>query len=408
MKKITLLLFTMIFLSASIVLMGSQYRPLTPELIMTRYMLISIGFSILIFIYFINGGIKKVRFSSFLAFYIFILWSLFSLSVLVSETLNNEFPIQGLFFLLIVPFIYFIVMPFVTKKGGFVIHYALFASNFLYILLSYVLRPVDSLPYMGITANPNGFGQIAAIACISGFIILITIPKQKRWTKLLLIAALLLSLGSVILSSSRTSFVVVAFIIFIITVYFLVARGNFKPLLSLVTLGVIAWLSPLREVFLAGLVDKFAEYYQNGNILNGRTGTWGIVMRDARLFGNGEDYFDHFFEGAHNSIINILGVYGIIPALLLTTFLVALMVQAFLFAFRNKKDTLAVFPFVIIVTFTLFSMTEAMFGLIGNGITVAFYLVTGYILFYGCRAEPKAKVKAPVVLQPHIKNTTLN
>ncbi|WHY85622.1 hypothetical protein QNH39_23920 [Neobacillus novalis] len=380
MRKINFILFTMIYFAASIVLMGSQYRPLSPTLIYSRYALILLGFFIIIVIYFKKHGLTIMRFPSFFSMYLFIIWILFGFSVILSEIIHHTFPFQGLFFLLIVPFIYFSVMPFMTKLGGPFIHHSLFTANLLYILISYLTVRVEFLPYSGIAANPNGFGQIAAITVIAGFFTLITLSNKGRLPKLLIIAAILLSLVSVIFSSSRTSFLVVGIITLIISVHFIMAKRNFKPLLIIMTIGLIGWFSPLKEKFLSGLLEKFASLNEAGNLFNGRTGTWQLVVKEASLFGHGDDYFEGFFEGAHNSLINILGVYGIIPTLLLAAFLLFLIVLAFINTFRKSQDKLAIFPFIIIVTFTLFSMTEAMFGLIGNGITIAFYHVVGLLL----------------------------
>lgn len=387
MKKLNFLhfgsfiLFTMIYFTASIVLLGSQYRPLSIELIITRYALVLLGFIVLVFIYFFKNGLKVFRFPSFLSFYIFILWILFSLTVVISEVMHHSFPLQGFFFLLVVPFIYYTVMPYMTKLGGPVIHHSLFAANMIYVLISFFTRPVEMLPYSGIAANPNGLGQIGAITVITGIFILITLSNKRIFVKLLIIAVMLLSLVGVILSSSRTSFVIVGIITLMVAAHFTVARKNYKPFLVLLVVGFIAWFTPIRDMLLSGLIEKFSGLYHDGNLLNYRTIVWGGVFRELSLFGHGEDYFQHFVEGAHNSIIYILGVYGLIPAILLSTFLVLLILSAIKYTIHSKNQKLAIFPLTIIVTFILFSMTESMFGLVGNGITIAFYHAVGILLF---------------------------
>jgi O-antigen ligase len=390
MKIINFILFTIIYFSASIVLMGNQYRPLAPGLIYVRYACIILCFTILILVYFRKKGLTITRFPSFFAFYIFIIWVLFSFSVILSEILHDSFPTQGMFFLLVVPFIYYTVMPYVTNLSGPVIHYSLFAANFIYILISFITVPVQFLPYYGIVANPNGFGQIGAITVIAGIFLLFTLPSRRKLTKVLVCASVVLSLVGVILSSSRTSILVIGMVTLIFATYSIVIQKNMKPLLIIIFAGIISWFSPIKELFITGMVDKFSTFYNEGDLLNGRLGIWEIVFNDSALFGNGEDYFQNFFEGAHNSIVYILGVYGIVPALLLTIFLLLLIVIGFLNILKNKNDKFAIFPFVIIVTFFLFSMTEAMFGLIGNGITIAFYHVVGILLF-------KAKLKKEAI-----------
>jgi O-antigen ligase len=379
-QTVSFILFTLIYFTASIVLMGNQYRPLSTELIYLRYILIILGFAFLIFIYFIKKGLSIFQFPSFLSMYLFIIWIIFSLSIVISEVVHQTFPFQGLFFLLFVPFIYFTVMPFITKIGGSVYHISLFIASITYIIVSYITKPIDFLPYTGILANPNGFGQISAISFITGVFTLLTLSKKRILAKILVIAALILSLVSVILSSSRTSFLIVAIITMIISIHFLIVKRNIKPLLMIIMAGVIAWFSPLKEMILGGLVKKFSEFYLDGNLFNGRTSVWEGVLQEGALFGHGEDYFQHFIEGAHNSIVYILGVYGIVPAILLTAFLLFLIILAFSNAFRNSH-LMGIYSFVIIITFTLFSMTESMFGLVGNGITIAFYHVCGLLIF---------------------------
>jgi O-antigen ligase len=375
------LVFTMIYFTASIVLLGSQYRPLAIELIFTRYILVLLGFLVLIFIYLWKNGLTIIRFPSYLSIYLFIIWILFSLSVILSEILHHSMPIQGLFFLVIVPFIYFTVMPFMTKIGGYHIHYSLFLANFSYLVISYLTVPINFLPYSGVTANPNGFGQISAIVVITGYFILLSLPKKQLIAKVVIFTAMSLAIVGIFLSTSRTSFLVVGIITFILTIHYLLQR-NLKPLLILLLAGLIGWFTPIKEMYLTGILDKFKEFYHAGNLSNGRMEIWQEVFSDAALFGNGEDYFHSFFEGAHNSIIYILGVYGIVPAIFLSIFLLFLMILGIQHTIQKINQKFAIFPFIIIFTFILFSMTEAMFGLIGNGITIAFYHVVGILLFH--------------------------
>jgi hypothetical protein len=379
-SKLSFILFTLIYFSASIVLMGNPYRPLTIELIYARYILLILAFIILVFIYFRSKGLALFRFSSYFSFYVILIWVLFGLSVLISEVSHQKFPVQGFFFLLIVPFMYFTVMPFMSKIGGHVMHYSLFMANMLYILISYITTPVSELPYLGVMANPNGFGQLSAIAVISGYFIIVTLPEKRILTKLIILAAIILSVISVLISFSRTSFIIIVIISLIITIDFIIKR-NLKPFIVFLLVGIVSWFTPIKDMFINGLMEKFSQAYISGSVLNGRMETWLMVIEDSSLFGNDRVYFDQFFEGAHNSIINILGVYGVIPALLLTVFLILTFFLAVKHSIRNNQDPLGIFPLVIIVTFILYSMTEVMFGLVGTGISVAFYHVVGLLLF---------------------------
>jgi O-antigen ligase len=389
LPAISFILFSFIYFAASIVLLGNQYMPLKPEYIYTRYALLLFGFSSIIFIYLRKNGLKLYRFTSLLSSYLFFIWILFGLSIVVSEVIHNSIPVQGLFFIIMVPFVYFTAMPYLTKVSGSITHIALFAANITYLLISYGTVPLAILPYSGIAANTNGFGQMGAIAVISGIFTLLTLSRKRKIAKFFTFIAIIISFISVLISFSRTSLLVVVTAIFIIFAHYVITHRTMKPLIFLLIVGVIAWFTPVKQMFLSGVFEKFSTLQDEGNLLNGRTSIWQIVFKETTLFGHGKDYFNGFFEGAHNSIVYIIGVYGLFPAVLLVAFLLFLNVLSFLHMIKQKSnDKTAVFPFVIIVSFTLFSMTEEMFGLIGNGITIAFYHVVGLLLF----REPKTKI----------------
>jgi hypothetical protein len=377
---ISFILFTLIYFSASIVFMDTIYRPIAPELRMARYVSLIVCFSVLIIIYLKKNGLTITPFPSYLSVYVFWIWTLFSISIVISELIQNAIPVQGFFFLLIVPFLYYSVMPFMTKISGQVIPLALFTANMLYLVISIATKPILILPYSGVAANPNGFGQMGALVFISGLIMLVTLSRKAMITKIGILAAMVFALVCVLLSESRTSLFIVVIITIFTTFHTLLSKRNFRPLLAIIALGLIGWFSPLRDILLSGVGRKISQLTSEGDFSNGRSEVWQGVIKEATLFGHGERYDENFTEGAHNSIIQILGYYGIIPALLLSTFLLLLLILAFINIYKVKQK-IAILPFVIILTFTLYCMTESMFGLIGNGITIAFYHTIGLLIF---------------------------
>jgi O-antigen ligase len=381
LQAVTFIIFTLIYFSASMVLMGTPYRPLSEEVIYLRYALLLVGFVLLVVIYLFKGGLTLFRFPSYKSLFLFFIWILYSLSIVLSELGQQIVPIQGLLFLLIVPFLYFTVMPYITKISNHVIYQSLFTANVLYLLISFATKPFETIPYSGLAANPNGFGQMGALTYISGIFLLMSLSKKRILLKLFVMVSMALAFIGIILSTSRTSLVIVLFISIIVTLYLAVKKQKVKPILGFLVLGVIIWFSPIKDMYLVGIIEKFSQLNSSGNLLNGRTDIWETTFKDATLFGYGEHYFERFIEGAHNSMIYTLGAYGFASAILLSIFLLALNLLAFLHIFESK-DKLAIFPFVLIATFTLFNITETMFGFIGNGITIAFYHVTGILMFH--------------------------
>lgn len=366
--------------------MGSAYRPLDPFLNVLRYILVGVGF-FLLFYHFLRRKQQWPKFRSYLSFYLFFIWILFGSTIFISEMTHHSIPIQGLFLLVFVPIIYFWVMPGSGKMFELVVLCGLFFSNFFYIVCSYIRVPITIFPYYGLAGNPNGFGQLSTLSFITAIYLLIVKSNGKRplqkLKKPLLFCALSISFISVILSQSRTSLVVMGAITLFLLFIYIINHTSWKPLLFIFTIVTIFLLFIPKETLLSGLIDKFSTSHSQGDLLNGREEIWGKVINEAVLLGNGSSYFDGFTEGAHNSIIWILGVYGYLAALLFAIFLLFALIVSIQFIFKKGNNHLVKFlPFIITLTFILFSMTESMFGLIGTGITIAFYNVVGYLLFY--------------------------
>lgn len=383
------LLLVVIYFSSSMVLMGTVYRPLPAILVDMRYLLVGLGFFILLFIYLKQKKHFSIKFRSYSSLYLYFTWFAFSSFVILSEIIHNTFPVQGIFFLVMIPIMYFSVMPSVIKVQGQMILWGLLLANLTYLVDSYLTVPFMLLPYSGIAANPNGFGQMGALTFICALFLLLTGTKRKRirgfFIRMVYLLALAIAFMSVIVSASRTSFIIMVISSAILIIYTAMIKKKRKPLLLTILIVLIVFFSPLKNLFFAGLIEKAQLVAsQGGGLLDGRSAVWQYILDDAKILGNGESYFDGVMEGAHNSIFSVLAVYGYIPALFLTAFLIYCVYASFRYAIVNRRNNdFALLPFVMVVTFCLFSLTEAMFGLIGNGVTVAFFNVVGFLFFKG-------------------------
>ena len=116
--------------------------------------------------------------------------------------------------------------------------------------------------------------------------------------------------------------------------------------------------------------------------MSGRDDIWAKTLIDMKLLGNGEKYFETNFDlGAHNTIVHIIGVNGIIAEMLMVSFaLVSFYYAAIYFRKHWQKDRYAIAPLVFMTCFWTLSMGEGMFGSLGNAMTLAYMLSVGVIM----------------------------
>jgi O-antigen ligase len=85
----------------------------------------------------------------------------------------------------------------------------------------------------------------------------------------------------------------------------------------------LAYIVYQNNYVISGMIDKIQSHSNQGNILSGRLYIWQKTLEDSTLLGHGRDYFaNNFVLGAHNSLIGILGEYGIIPTIFMIIFAV--------------------------------------------------------------------------------------
>ena len=129
----------------------------------------------------------------------------------------------------------------------------------------------------------------------------------------------------------------------------------------------------------SGLLDSVLSKSTNSeqSLLADREAIWIGSLAEPRLFGHGGNYFsDNFGAVSHNSLIEVYGRYGVLPALLFVAFGITGLWVAWRY-FRDNPDPMSGGPLIIMVCFWVISSGETMFGMFAGSINIAFLLCTG-------------------------------
>ena len=372
---------SLMYLSASLVFLGSDYKPLPFFILILRYSVI-----FLILIYFSIVGIIRVSFKRRITLHpiswlLLFTWFLFSFTVFISEIVHEGFVTESVFYLFIVPLVYFYFVPMVIKDFNKVLLWGLFWSSFPLIIISLISSPPNTnFSYIGIFANANGLGIICAQAYMASWLLFLYGKKEGRrfiHTVFYLIV-ICFSVYGIMISTNRTALVVISYISLFTSLhsffFYRIKRG-------LLIIGVIPFILFLRPVqnLLNGVIYEFQYLSLNNDLSNGRLDKWLKVINDVEVMGHGTNYWPSLV--AHNSFIYVLGVFGVIAFILLLVFIAFSFIKSILYFNSNRNISFSVVPFVLISSFILFSITEIMFGTIGSSLTLAFFHSVGLIIF---------------------------
>ena len=381
-NRIIVILLAILFGGASLTNFGTLDAPLDPAIIILRFTMIGI---VLIFFAIISGS--ELLNMPTKPFPLTFLWATYSLVFILSGFANNDLTSlrDGFWFMIAVPMIFFNALPKLMKKSGnILITLGLLLGVSPYIVLSWALQPVwqsDSKIYSGIFPNSNQLGFTAAAMSSSLFVLAIgcLFSKKNSFESLLVNMSLVACLVTIMLANARTSLIT----------FFVMSLLLFWHLFQNARNIVIAVIG----VFLAGvailgvgsqnpwLFERIGEI-QGKDALSGRDDIWAKTFIDMKLLGNGEKYFETNFDlGAHNTIVHIVGVNGIIAALLMVSFaLVSFYYAVVYFRKHYQEDPYAIAPLVFMSCFWTLSMGEGMFGSLGNAMTLAYMLSIGVIM----------------------------
>ncbi|MBN2002168.1 MAG: O-antigen ligase family protein [Anaerolineae bacterium] len=375
--------------AASLSLLGAASRPLSSTVVKLRYGLVAccLGTFLILGRFRISPHISKQSLGTFGA------WLLFGISVLFSALLNADTSllIDGLWFVLAVPLIFFNVFPnLVPRISPRQLVTMLFFSQAVYIIVSLLVEPPLSITsrYGGVFPNTNQFGGVCVVLGACSLVMWVSSIAQRNslWAKLAISLLVIGCLFLTAISFSRTSLVTFFILILVIAVASIRSWKLFRKIcMYLALLGCmvfVAYLNPQIQDLTTGIMNKLESKLQEGDILSGRQAIWTKTLREFSVFGHGSRYFaDEVGSGAHNSLIKVLGENGIFAMVSLMAFGILGFLQSILYFKKYfRTDPYAITPLILAVCFWIMSMGEGLFGSIGRGITVAYMISIGMVM----------------------------
>ncbi len=381
-NRIIVVLLAILFGGASLTNLGTLYAPLDPAITVLRFTMI--GIALMLFAIISGSELLNIPTKPFpLTF----LWNAYSLVFILSGFANNDLTIlrDGFWFMIAVPVIFFNALPKLMKKSAnILITLGLLLGVSPYIICSWALQPVwqsDSRIYSGIFPNANQLGFTAAAMSSSLFVLAIgcLFSKKNSFQLLLVNISLVACLMTIMLANARTS-LITFFIMSLLLLWQL-----FQSTRNIVMAVIAAFAIGMAIVSIGAqnpwLFERIGDI-QEKDALSGRNDIWAKTLIDMKLLGNGEKYFESNFDlGAHNTIVHIMGVNGIIAAMLMVSFaLVSFYYAAIYFRKHWREDRYAIAPLVFMTCFWTLSMGEGMFGSLGNAMTLAYMLSVGVIM----------------------------
>ena len=381
-QVIIVIALSVLFGGTSLIGLGSYNLPLDPAVLKLRYLLVASSLLILILMSpFKQWGFHRQDRP------LLLLWILFGLALVMSGIANDDTTIvrDGLWQMIAVPLIMFNAAPKAMKENAnLLMGMALLFGHIPYIITSIVSDPPgNGTLYRGVFANSNSMGLTCATMSAGLFILLIGAWSEKKDGRYLWpISAALLSLFVLItLANSRTSMIVFSLMFSVFFSEFVKNSKAVKKMIALATVAVTAVLLFGGEQIEA-MNNILSNNFDAKEGLSGRDKIWGTTLDESDFLGHGSNYFTlNFGLGGHNTIIEIIGINGIIAGNLLIAFGIASFFYTYAyFKTYGKEDCAAIAPFLITVSFWFLSMGEAMFGSLGNAMTLAYMLSIGIVM----------------------------
>lgn len=234
---------------------------------------------------------------------------------------------------------------------------------------------MDQGRVVGTLGNPNYFGEF-----IGWFILMILfyyLPKYRTFGyRLVLISSLFIVTYGMILSQSRTSFILV----FIGILVMLLSNVKKYKLLSTMLIGIITFV---LVIYANDIISVARGGWESFSSFGGRLGIWNSIITNyiypfkwELIFGYGSHFVKSFIEEPHNYYLQILlenGLIGIIGYL----FLLSIFVYKTL---KTKNTNIKTFLLVTLVTLLLSDMTSELSTHIKLG--SFFYIILGFGIVY--------------------------
>lgn len=312
--------------------------------------------------------------------FIEILWFILAILIMISIGVNGSDIFFGLIILVLVPILYFVIIPDIFQSNLLkIISYSMAFSNGFIIIYSLMKYSVK-YPYMGMLKNENSMGTVILAEIISIVILFISEKENRGRNKLGILYTIVLFLLFLLLiiTGSRTSLITT-----IIVLLTLLVNSKIRTKISFKKI-IISMLivSCMCYIFFSNIeiIDPIMNKNNSPDSFVIRLNIWTNTIKESSLFGFGEDYFyNNFFHQSHSSYIDVLGKFGIFA------FLIYLLICVFSFlnCFKYRKryrdiDEFSYAPIIINLAYLVCSLTETLFSPIGNSLAISWVLVIAY------------------------------
>lgn len=320
-----------------------------------------------------------------------VLWGAFGLSILMSGFWHADISalLQGVWFLFGVPLVFFWAIPGAAGiSASSVLAWAIIIGTIPYIIISLGIQPLV-FPYEGIFGNPNQFG-VAAVSLFAVVAARVALGVRMRPWKLITYSCGLAVLTLLVLASgSRTSLLALLVVASVMVYWWMRQWRSNGAVKSVLLVSVIALPIAVVVGVNAGSFHNMLEMLMlkhdqrlDSGLMGPRGFIWFETLMESRVLGHGSHYFaDNYVFGAHNSVVEVMGVYGWVAASILVMVALCSVYMSYRYAVSGASDNAwRLLPLMVVLAFWVLSMGEALFGALGRGITIAMYFAIGVVI----------------------------
>lgn len=378
--------------------MGARFAPIDPMYLQIRQ-LVWIGSIILLTL----AGWRRIGHAPKHVLVNSVLWTCYGASVVIAGIYHQDagMTFEGIWLGLGIPFIFLIAVPrLLDGIQSTAIIFVLIGSALPYILISLLSTPL-TYPYRGIVANPNQMGMLVAGVIWALSALLYSSASGSKRVQIMMITGLLIGAYALLLyTGSRAS--LISALLATGTAVFGISRidvqSRWKALMGILFILAGAFLIGEYINFdysslLVGIREKHDVQWADA-AFSGREYAWSWALENTRFLGHGAGAsMEAVGFTSHNSFVATLNDYGIVSLILL----LAIMSYGLFMSMRVdgscKVGGVSRFvPLIVMVGFWSLSMAEGLFGALGRGSTLAFFLSYGLVSNISARRKHRVRL----------------